>query len=157
MKSTFKAPDRQLVTLRLQVPRDLRVSDDWAAICKQPNDIALGPVHGFGAWQKLQAGAQQRRETVLECYCKVAANDKDKVLARSGAEGIFVAELAKDGAKPVVAWIPAGETVGPAYLREKHRRPKPRFRRGGGASLRAGARCLGFGGPNSKVMEASRP
>ncbi|CAE7539387.1 unnamed protein product [Symbiodinium sp. CCMP2456] len=143
LRSAFKAPDRKLVTLRLQVPKVFQEPTTWTAFCKQPNDRArhaLGPIHSFGPWQKLQAGEKHSREEVLECYVKVAEVDKAAVLSRSGVEGVFAAELAKDAQKPVVDWLSAGETERPAYLmlaRRKAQETKSSlaFRRGGGASL----------------------
>ena len=143
LRSAFKAPDRKLVTLRLQVPKVFQEPTSWTALCKQPNDRArqaLGPIHSFGPWQKLQAGEKHSREEVLECYVKVGEVDKAAVLSRSGVEGVFTAELAKDAQKPVVDWLPAGETEGPAYLMLAMRKAQETksslaFRRGGGASL----------------------
>ena len=100
----------------------------------------MGPLHSFGMWQKLQAGDTGNRETVLECYAKVAEADKAGLLKRSGANGIFVAELTRDQAKPIVDWIQPGDVVGPAYLLLAQRQAAAEgralaFRRGGGAAL----------------------
>ncbi|CAE7287846.1 unnamed protein product, partial [Symbiodinium sp. CCMP2456] len=143
LKSSFTVPDRQLITLRIQVPKEFKDTEAWASFCNKPNEHtknALGPFHAFGTWQKLQAGEHGHREMVLECYGKVATADKNAVLAKSGTDGIFVAELAKDAVKPVVDWLPAGETVGPAYLHMAQRKALSlktslAYRRGGGASL----------------------
>ena len=40
-------------------------------------------------WQKLQAGDTGNRETVLECYAKVAEADKAGLLKRSGGQMAF--------------------------------------------------------------------
>eukprot|EP00439_Symbiodinium_sp_Y106_P018821 s3194_g2.t1 len=143
LKATFAAPDRKLVTLRLQVPKAFHESSQWESVCKQPNDLArrsLGPVHSFGLWQKIQSGDAGSRELVLECYAKIAEGDKAAVLANSGVGGVFAAELTRDQPKPAVDWIPSGDVVGPAYLQLVQRQAKAQsgaiaFRRGGGASL----------------------
>ena len=100
IKSSFAVPDRQLTTLRLQVPKEFQDNETWAAFCKQPGEHmakALGSFHSFGAWQKLQAGEQHRREMVLECYAKVTAETKEASLSKSGADGIFAVSWPRTG------------------------------------------------------------
>ena len=143
LKATFAAPDRKLVMLRLQMPKVFCESAQWELLCKQPNDHArraLGPVHSFGMWQKIQSGDKDHRELVLECYAKVAEGDKAAVLSKSGAAGVFVAELTRDQPKSSVEWIPPGDVEGPAYLQLVQRKTQTgsgslAFRRGGGAAL----------------------
>ena len=145
LKATFTAPERKLVTLRLQVPKAFHEPSQWESACKQPNELAkrsLGPVHSFGLWQKIQSGDAGNRELDLECYAKIAEGDKAAVLANSGVGGVFAAELTRDQPKPAVEWIPPGDVVGvgPAYLQLVQRQAKTQsgaiaFRRGGGTSL----------------------
>ncbi|CAE6971378.1 unnamed protein product, partial [Symbiodinium sp. CCMP2456] len=143
LKATFAAPDRKLVTLRLQVPKAFCEPSQWDPLCKQPNDLvrrSLGPVHSLGVWQKIQSGDKDHRELVLECYAKVAEGDKAAVLARSGSGGVLVEELTRDQPKPNVDWIRPGDVEGPAYLQLVQRQAKVgggslAFRRGGGAAL----------------------
>ena len=146
--STFKAPDRSLATIRLQILKAFLENAKWAEASKQPNDFArraLGPVHSFGVWQQVQAGAHDKREVVLECCARVSSDGKAAILGRSGNAGVFAADLANAGPKPLVEWITCGETVGPAYLRlagnkAAEKKSSLAFRRGGGAAL--GVRLL---------------
>ena len=78
------------------------------------------------------------RECLLECYVKVALDNVKSVFSRSGKEGIFLSELAKDGPRPQVEWVEAGEVVGPAYLKLatiKAEGAPLAFRRGGGTAF----------------------
>ena len=152
--STFKAPDRSLETIRLQIPKVFFDDATWAVACKQPSDFAkraLGPVHSFGVWQQVQAGARDKREIVLECCARVSAESKVAILGRSGCFGVFAADLASAGPKPHAEWIPCGETLGPAYLRlasnkAAEKKSSLAFRRGGGPAL--GVRLLGAAAPD---------
>ncbi|CAE6971072.1 unnamed protein product, partial [Symbiodinium sp. CCMP2456] len=94
----------------------------------------------FGIWHKMQAGEQHQREAVLECYAKVIADQKAAILAKSGTNGVFVMELARDGAKRYVEWQPTEDLSGQAYLQATLRKAQTvgtslAYRRGGGASL----------------------
>ena len=152
--SKFKAPDRSLETIRLQIPKVFLDDATWTVACKQPSDFAkraLGPVHSFGVWQQVQAGARDKREIVLECCARVSAESKVAILGRSGCFGVFAADLASAGPKPHVEWIPCGETLGPAYLRlasnkAAEKKSSLAFRRGGGPAL--GVRLLGDAVPD---------
>ena len=118
--SSFKVPDRNLETLRIQVLQALLDDTAWATACKQPGELArraLGPLHSFGAWQHVHAGARNKWEVVLECCARVSTDNKAGILGRSGHSGVFAAEVAKAGPKTQVEWMDCGETVGPAYLR----------------------------------------
>ena len=143
IKTSYAVPDRKLSTLRVQIPREFQDGEAWTAVCKQPAEHtvkALGAFHSFGMWQKLQAGEQGQRESVLECYGKVTEERRATILGKSGTHGVFVMELARDGPKQFVEWVDPGSLLGPAYLQAVERKAGTAktaiaFRRGGGASL----------------------
>ena len=141
LKATFTAPERKLVTLRLQVPKAFHEPSQWESTCKQPSELgqALTGARAFplGLWQKIQSGDAGNRELVLECYAKIDEGDRAAVLAKSGVGGVFAAELTRDQPKPAVEWIPPGAQL---IFNWSRGRPKLRavpiaFRRGGGTSL----------------------
>ena len=141
LRSSFQAPDRKLITVRLQMPKIFQDEAGWAGFCKQPNDRArqaLGPIHSFGPRRRSQAGDR---------IVKLCLSPMSKLLSRTSrlcqANQVplgLSSRSSRDSPKPVADWVPAGEAEGPAYLALASRaaveaKSSLAFRRGDGASL----------------------
>ena len=114
LKSTFKAPDRQLQILRVSIPKIFVEPKGWREVTQDPHSFLCK--HVDVPWHSSQQRKLQelKQETVLQEYAKIEHSKYAEVLKKSGAAGIFLDELAsyrsQDSAR--VVWHNPDNAVG---------------------------------------------
>ena len=140
--------ERQLSTLRVQVPKRLLQSTAWQSLTANPATILRTIVdpstfHSTFRWSsithKTKFGGD---EEVLEGYLKIDKDGLFNVLRKSGSKGMFLTQVFKENPNPPkVSWVPrvAEETDHQYMARVQqigHSKQIPlKFRVGGGACL----------------------
>ena len=139
LKSTFKAPDRQLQILRVSIPKIFVEPKGWRGVTQDPHSFLCKDVdvawHASQQW-KLQ---ELKQETVLQGYAKIEHSNHAEVLKKSGAAGIFLDELAsyRSQGSARVVWHNPDNAEGLAYLKQVQVKAngQPLAFRKGGAKL----------------------
>ena len=140
LKSTFKAPDRQLQILRVSIPKIFVEPKGWREVTQDPHSFLCK--HVDVPWHSSQQRKLQelKQETVLQEYAKIEHSKYVEVLKKSGAAGIFLDELAsyrsQDSAR--VVWHNPDNAEGLAYLKQVQVKAISQplaFRKGGAKGL----------------------
>ena len=133
---------RHLISLvsRATAAKHFMESEIWKALQASPKEVIcklLGKkLHRSEGWKLV---SDDNSEQLLVGYATYIAADAQQVQEASGRNGIFVEALARDQpARPMVTWLPPGDTTGIAYLRSALQQAGGRplaFRKGQGASI----------------------